>query len=230
MAVRLTVRFACRHGSRSPEDVTGCFGRLRRNVAPRRYALLLAAFRAARGRLLDELTVMLIKLSAKIVWRSEERLEETRIDRRDQSTTLIATLAEMLEVIACKGQSTKKLARLEAIVAANGGCEVLQKACEKHTNRSSNPWQPFAHQAFSPYRQELLLLGRTLPLNAARPSAKNLLEAVVNVVTLKSSIRIWTVPRRLPAPMALVQARCSRLNKLNRHYTGHCRRKDSTLR
>jgi len=160
---------------------------LREYLAPRRYALLLAAIRAARGRLLDELTVMLIKLSAKIVWRSEERLEETRIDRRDQSATLIATLAEMLEVIACKGQSTKKLARLDAIVAANGGCEVLQKACEKHTNRSSNPWQPFAHQAFSPYRQELLLLGRTLPLKAARPSAKNLLEAVVNVVTEPST-------------------------------------------
>jgi hypothetical protein len=66
-------------------------GELREYVAPRRYALLLAAFRAARGRLLDELTAMLIKFSAKIVWRSKERLEETRIDRVDQSATLIAT-------------------------------------------------------------------------------------------------------------------------------------------
>ena len=39
---------------------------LREYVAPRRYALLLAAFRAARGRLLDELTAMLIKFSAKL--------------------------------------------------------------------------------------------------------------------------------------------------------------------
>lgn len=131
--------------------------------------LLLAAFRAARGRLLDELTAMLIKFSAEIVWRSEERLEETRTDRGDQSERLIATLAEVLTVIAAKTPLADKLRRLETIVAARGGCEVLQKACEEYFNHNPNRWQPFAYQAFSPYRTELLLLGRTLPLRAARP-------------------------------------------------------------
>src|SRR5665213_3334767 len=100
---------------------------LREYVPPRRYALLLAALRAARGRLLDDLTTMLIKFSAKIVWRSEQHLEDTRIERGDQSATLIATLAEMLKVIAGKCRPTDKLAKLEAIVAGNGGCEVLQR-------------------------------------------------------------------------------------------------------
>jgi hypothetical protein len=158
-------------------------GELREYVAPRRYALLLAAFRAARGRLLDELTAMLIKFSAKIVWRSEERLEETHIDRGDQSATLIATLADILTVIAAKTPPADKLRQLETIVAARGGCEVLQKACEEHFDHSPNRWQPFAYQAFSPYRTELLLLGRTLPLKAARPSANNLIEAVHSVST-----------------------------------------------
>src|ERR1019366_1528815 len=72
---------------------------LREYVPPRRYALLLAALRASRGRLLDELTGMLIKFSAKIVWRSEQHVEKARIDHDDQDSTLIATLAELLEVI-----------------------------------------------------------------------------------------------------------------------------------
>src|SRR5665213_572845 len=156
---------------------------LREYVAPRRCALLLAALRSARGRLLDELTTMLIKFSAKIVWRSEQHLEETRIDRGDKSTTLVATLAELLEVIAGKGRSTAKISQLNAIVATNGGCEALQKACADHAHHNPNRWQPFAYQAFAPYRTELLLLGRTLPLTAARPSANNLIEAVGSVVT-----------------------------------------------
>jgi hypothetical protein len=51
------------------------------------------------------------------------------------------------------------------------------------TSHSRNHWQPFAYEAFAPYRTELLLLGRALPLKAARTSAVNLLEAVGSIVT-----------------------------------------------
>ena len=62
---------------------------LREYIPRRRYALLLAALKEARGRLLDELTAMLIKFSAKIIWRSEQRLEETRRDRHERKDMLI---------------------------------------------------------------------------------------------------------------------------------------------
>jgi hypothetical protein len=125
-----------------------------------------------------EAPIQSIKFSAKIVWRSEQRLEETRIDRGDQSDMLIAALAELLRVMVGKRPPKDKLRQLDAIVAGRGGIKELQKACQEHANHSPNRWQPFAYQAFSPYRTELLLLGRTLPLKAARPSANNLLEAV----------------------------------------------------
>ena len=92
-------------------------------------------------------------------------------------------MAELLAVIAAKIPPADKLGQLETIVAARGGCEILQKACEEYSNHSPSRWQPFAYRAFSPYRTELLLLGRTLPLKAARPSANNLIEAVHSVVT-----------------------------------------------
>lgn len=50
-------------------------GELRRYVAPRRYALLLAVLREGRGKLLDELTVMLLKFSGRIQWRSMASLD-----------------------------------------------------------------------------------------------------------------------------------------------------------
>jgi hypothetical protein len=172
---------------------------LREYVAPRRYALLLAAFRSARGRLLDELTAMLIKFSAKIVWRSEERREEARIDRGDQSATLIATLAEFLTVISAKTPPADKLGQLDTILTARGGCEVLQKACEEYFNHSPNRWQPFAYQAFSPYRTEL---------SVREAEELNTQVSLMRSVRLDAKHRRPVLPRisRLDLPVSVVEA------------------------
>jgi hypothetical protein len=166
---------------------------LREYLAPRRYALLLAALRSARGRLLDDLTVMLLKFSGKIVGRSEEHLKETRTDLADQTATLIAILAQLLKVIGGPSASTDKVNRLEAIIAEHGGCAAMQKACEENSKHSRNHWQPFAHAAFAPYRTELLLLGRVLPLKAARDSANVLLKAVLNVALEPSTCDYYDI-------------------------------------
>ena len=154
---------------------------LREYVAPRRYALLLAALRAARGRVLDDLTVMLLRFSGTVVWRSEKYWDEANIDRGDQTDTLIGTLAELLEIVGADSPRKGKLKQVEAVIEAHGGCATLQKACAEHSKQSRRQWQPFAHQAFSPYRTALLHLGRILPLKAARDSANLLLKAVLNV-------------------------------------------------
>ena len=115
---------------------------LREYVAARRYTLLLAALRAARGRLLDELTMMLIKFSGKIVWRSETYAEETQVEHRDQTDMLIATLGELLTILGSAGEPATKLAQEEAVVTNRGGCAALLKACEAHAKASKARWQP----------------------------------------------------------------------------------------
>jgi TnpA family transposase len=159
---------------------------LREYVPSRRYTLLLAALRAARGRVLDDLAVMLVKFSGKIVWRSEQYAEESQGNHREQTDELIATLGEILTIFGGAGRPKEKLAQVEATVSAHGGCAVLLEACAAHTQRAREKWQPFAHQAFSYYRSDLLQLGRTLPLKAARDSANSLVKAVLNV-TLEPS-------------------------------------------
>ena len=77
---------------------------LREYVPARRYTLLLAALRAARGWLLDDLAVMLIKFSGKIVWRSEQHAEESQGNHRQQSDELIATMAEILTIFGGAGK------------------------------------------------------------------------------------------------------------------------------
>src|SRR6202034_4956931 len=93
--------------------------------------------------------------SAKIIWRSELRLEETRIDREDRSDMLEA-LGEFLNVMISKQPPKDKLRLPDAIVAARGGYETLRKVCQEYATHSPSRWEPFAYQAFSPYRTELL--------------------------------------------------------------------------
>jgi hypothetical protein len=154
---------------------------LREYVAPRRYSLVLAALRVARGRVLDDLTVMLLRFSGRVVWRSEQYWEEVHIDQGEQTDALIDTLAELLQIVGADSPRRGKLKQLEAAVEAHGGCEALRKACAEHAKQSRRQWQPFAHQAFSPYRAALLHLGRILPLRAARDASNGLLKAVLNV-------------------------------------------------
>jgi hypothetical protein len=149
-------------------------------VAPRRYALVLAALRVARGRVLDDLTIMLLKFSGRVMWRSEQYWQEVHIDQGEQTGELIDTLAEVLEIVGSDSPRRGKRKRLEAAVEAHGGCEALRKACAEHATQSKRQWQPFAHQAFSPYRTALLHLARILPLKAARDSSDVLLKAVLN--------------------------------------------------
>jgi TnpA family transposase len=152
---------------------------LRRYVAPRRYALLLAALRETRGRLLDDLTVMLLRFSGRIQWRSIASLDDWHASRRDQTGKLVRALADVLAIAECP--AAEKATRLESTLTAHGGRDALKIACDEYLGRSSQNWQPFARQAFSPYRSELLLLARTLPLKAARPAANDLIEAVRDV-------------------------------------------------
>ncbi len=154
---------------------------LRGYVAPRRHALLLATLRETRGRLLDELTVMLLKFTSRIEWRSATKLENWQASRRDQTDELVHTLADLLEITSTKPPDADKVRLLETTIASHGGQVQLQRSCAEYLGHSASHWQPFAREAFSPFRSELLRLARTLPLKAARPSADDLVHAVLQV-------------------------------------------------
>jgi TnpA family transposase len=176
---------------------------LREYVAPRRYALVLAALRDARGRVLDDMTAMLLKFSKKVVWISQQRLAESHVEESTETGTLIAVLAEMLGFLAQDVPPAAKIEQLEATIIAHGGLSALQEACKERTEHEPNHWQPFADEAFWPYRRQLLALARTLPLKAARPSERSLIKSVRCVADEPStcdSYTIWDLDREFLPP------------------------------
>ena len=118
---------------------------------------------------------MLLKFASRIEWKSAAKLEDWQASRRDQTDELVRTLAEILTVAATDNPAADKVRRLDAAISAHGGQVHLQRACDDYLGHSASNWQPFAREAFSPFRSELLLLARTLPLKAAQPSANELL-------------------------------------------------------
>lgn len=140
---------------------------LRAYVTHRRLTLLLAVIREARGRILDEMTTMLLKLARQIEWRSEEHLNDWHAGRHRQTDSLIRTLRDLLEPLGTEEEPIKKVARLNAIVIAHGGQEALETACAEHLRHERRNWRPFARQAFSPLRAPLMKLANALPLTGS---------------------------------------------------------------
>ncbi len=137
---------------------------LREYVTPRRLTLLIALIHDARGQVLDELTQMLLKLTRKVVWKSELRLTEWYQTRRSKTDALIRALRDTLIVHGLEVDPSQKLLQASSVFAAQGGYELLVQSCEEHLRHEKQNWRPFARSVFVPLRSALLRLVEILPL------------------------------------------------------------------
>jgi hypothetical protein len=137
---------------------------LRRYIAPRRHALLLASLRQARGQLLDDLTVMLLKLVRQVEHKSEQALLEWYAERRGQTDALIRTFRDSLKIHAGEAEPALKIAQLETLFAERGGREALEQGCTEYLRHEKKNWRPFARAVFVPLHSVLLRLADLLPL------------------------------------------------------------------
>ena len=137
---------------------------LREYVTPRRQTLLMAVIHDARGQVLDELTQMLLRLTRKVEWKSEQRLAEWYQNRRIRTDALIRAFHDSLLVHGLETDPVQKVARVETVFAAQGGHEALVQSCEEHLRHEKQNWRPFARAVFVPLRGALIRLVEILPL------------------------------------------------------------------
>jgi len=143
---------------------------LREYITPRRHTLLMAVIHHARGQVLDELTQMLLRLTRKVEWKSEQRLSEWYQSRRIKTDTLIRAFHDSLLVHRLEADPVQKVARVETVFAAQGGHDALVQSCEEHLRHERQNWRPFARAVFVPLRSALLRLVETLPLQGTDAS------------------------------------------------------------
>jgi len=150
---------------------------LREYVAPRRHTLLMAAIHDARAQVLDDLTEMLLRLTRKIEWKSNQRLVEWYQTRRSKTDALIRAFHDSLIVHGSESDPLQKVSRVDALFVAQGGREALAQSCEEHLRHERQNWRPFARAVFVPLRSSLLRLVEILPLQGT-PVTESLLRLV----------------------------------------------------
>jgi hypothetical protein len=93
----------------------------------------------ARGRVLDDLTVMLLRLSGRVVWRSEQYRAEVHVDKGDQTDALIGILAELPEIVGANSPRRGKLKQVEAAVEPMGAARHYKRPARcTLSNRDGN--------------------------------------------------------------------------------------------
>jgi TnpA family transposase len=131
---------------------------------PRSCVITLAVLRQARGQVLDDLTQMLLRLARRVEWKSEQTLSEWYVSKRGHTDSIIRTFHESLLIQAGSDEPAQKIARMDALFAAHGGREALEKGCAEYLRHEKKNWRPFAHAAFLPFRAPLLQVADVLPL------------------------------------------------------------------
>ncbi len=137
---------------------------LREYITPRRHTLLMAVIHDARGQVLDELTQMLLRLTRKVEWKSEQRLAEWYQNRRNKTDALIRAFHDSLIVHGLEADPVQKVARVESLFTAQGGRVALVQSCAEHLQHEKQNWRPFAGAVFVPLRSALIRLSEILPM------------------------------------------------------------------
>jgi TnpA family transposase len=148
----------------------------------------MAVIHAARGQVLDDLTQMLLRISRKIEWKSEQRLAEWYQKRHNKTDALIRAFRDSLKVLGTEADPAQKMVAVETLFASHGGTESLAQSCEEHLRHERQNWRPFARTAFVPLRGVLLRLVEILPLEGDA-SAAGLLRLIGSLSSQSSASR-----------------------------------------
>lgn len=170
---------------------------LREYITQRRHTLLMAVIHDARGQVLDELTQMLLRLTRKVEWKSEQRLAEWYQNRRNRTDSLIRAFHDSLIVHGLEADPQQKVARVESVFTAQGGREALTQSCKEHLQHEKQNWRPFARTVFVPLRSALMRLAEILPLQGTA-AADGLLRFVESLTSGPSYSEHLTIDGAAP--------------------------------
>ncbi len=92
----------------------------------------MAVIHASRGQVLDDMTQMLLRISRKIEWKSEQRLTEWYQKRHNKTDALIRAFRDSLKVLGTQADPAQKMSAVETLFASHGGTESLAQSCEEH--------------------------------------------------------------------------------------------------
>lgn len=115
---------------------------LKKFAPPKRYVLLLSLIHRAQCRLVTILADMFIKRMSHIHRRGKDELERLRIKYRQKTEHLVATLADVIQVLETQTADEVAGKTIRSLLTTRGGTKSLQEDCDAISAFSGDNYFP----------------------------------------------------------------------------------------
>lgn len=156
----------------------------------KRYAVLLCLIHRARVQVRDDLADMFIKRMGKIHNHGKEHLDRLRSQYREKAEVLVATMSDVIRVLAEQHSDTAAGREIRRLVAQRGSIDVLQEDCNAIAAHSGDNYLPLLWPYYRSHRPTLLRMARLLDLRSTTED-RSLIDALELILAQERQRGDW---------------------------------------
>lgn len=139
---------------------------LKKFTPPKRYVLILSMIHRARIQARDDLANMFIKRINQIHRRGKDEMEHLRIKYRQKTEHLVATLADVIEVLETQPKDEVAGQTIRTLLLTRGGSLALQDDCAAINAFSGDNYFPLLWRFYRSHRSTLFRMLRLLTMTS----------------------------------------------------------------
>ena len=144
---------------------------------PKRYVLILSMIHRARIQARDDLANMFIKRISQIHRRGKDELERLRIKFRQKTEHLVATLADVIDVLETQPEDEEAGRTIRTLLTKHGGAAALHDDCAAINAFSGDNYFPLLWRYYRSHRSTLFRMLRLLIITSTTED-KSLMQAL----------------------------------------------------
>ena len=144
---------------------------------PKRYVLILSMIHRARIQARDDLANMFIKRISQIHRRGKDELERLRIKFRQKTEHLVATLADVIDVLETQPEDEDAGRTIRTLLTKHGGAAALHDDCAAISAYSGDNYFPLLWRFYRSHRSTLFRMLRLLTMTSTTED-KSLMQAL----------------------------------------------------
>ena len=144
---------------------------------PKRYVLILSMIHRARIQARDDLANMFIKRISQIHRRGKDELERLRIKFRQKTEHLVATLADVIDVLETQPEDEDAGRTIRTLLTKRGGAAALHDDCAAISAYSGDNYFPLLWRFYRSHRSTLFRMLRLLTMTSTTED-KSLMQAL----------------------------------------------------
>ncbi|MBN9424261.1 MAG: Tn3 family transposase [Candidatus Accumulibacter sp. 66-26] len=139
---------------------------LKKFTSPKRYVLVLSLIHRARVQARDDLADMFIKRMSHIHRRGKDELERLRIRYRHKTEHLVATLADVIQVLETQPADAEAGRSIRSLLSNRGGTQALQEDCTAINAFSGDNYFPLLWRFYRSHRPTLFRMVHLLTMTS----------------------------------------------------------------